>query len=354
MIGYHRFDEGLQTDQGVCVLYRVGVIGLGQIAWSIDNDPQRKGIWSHVKAYENSQCIEIVSVSSRNENVCREVIKKYSIPSYYTDHRVMLEAENLDIVSVCTPIRTHHSIVMDCIDAGVKAIFCEKTLSYDLNEAEEMVNSCADRGIILAVNYIKRWDNLYNHVDRLLVKGAIGKIQTIVGYGSTALHTSTSHLIDMMCLYAGTPLWVVGEETEGFVRNVHGVDDPGGIGMVKFESGAMGFIKGSSLSPNKYMSELDIIGSHGRIRITEDGKKFSVFNFIEARTSPGSGFESLIEVETSPPPENERMIDAVADIVDCIRNSRQPKSNGHSSLVSLKIIAAIRRSSKNGNTRINI
>lgn len=336
------------------MVYRVGVIGLGQIAWSVDDDPQRKGIWSHIGAYKNSPHTEIVAVSSRRKQVCIDVQKKHSIPNYYTDYRDMLAAENLDIVSVCTPINTHHPIVIDCVDAGVKAIFCEKTLAFNVGDAEEMVGACQEREIVLAVNYIKRWDSLYNYVHDLLTKGTIGHLQTIVGYGATALHTSTSHLIDMMCLYAGTPLWVVGDEAQGFVRNVHGVDDPGGIGMVKFDSGVTGFIKGSSLSPNKYMSELDIMGEHGRVRITDDGKKVSLFRFVETNTSPGSGYESLVEVETSLPPENERMVDAVADIVRCIQTGKQPKSNGHSSLQSLKIIEALKRSAEDCNITIRL
>lgn len=334
------------------MLFQVGVIGLGQIAWSIDNDPNRQGTWSHIGAYEKSLHTKVRAVSSRNESVCKVVQEQHSVPSYYTDYRAMLEAEDLDIVSVCTPIKTHHPIVMDCIDAGVKAVFCEKTLSYDIGEAEQMVNACRDRGIVLAVNFMKRWDNLCNHVNDLLTTSAIGRLQTIVGYGATALHTSTSHLIDLMCLYAGKPLWVVGEKADGIVRNVHGVDDPGGIGMVKFENGVVGFIKGSSLNPNKYMSELDLNGTHGRIRISDDGKTLSVYQFGESPASPGSGYESLLEVAASPPPGNERMVDAVTDIVECIRNSQQPKSSGISSLSSLKIIDGIRRSSQNENIKI--
>lgn len=334
------------------MLFQVGVIGLGQIAWSIDNDPNRRGTWSHIGAYEKNSDTKIVAVSSRNESVCKAVQEQHAVPTYYTDYRAMLEAENLDIASVCTPINTHHSIVMDCIDAGVKAIFCEKTLSFDVGEAEEIVDSCRDRGVILAVNFMKRWDSLCNHVNDLLTTGTIGKLQTIVGYGATALHTSTSHLIDLMCLYAAKPLWVVGEKVDGIVRNVHGVDDPGGIGMVRFQDDVVGFIKGSSLNPNKYMSELDLNGTHGRIRLTDDGKTLSVYQFGESLASPGSGYESLLEVAASPPPGNERMVDAVADIVDCIRNRKLPKSSGTSSLSSLKIIDGIRRSSENENVKI--
>ena len=36
----------------------------------------------------------------------------------------------------------------------------------------------------------------------------------------------------------------------------------------------------------------------------------------------GIGYESLLEVEASPSTENERMVDAVADIVDCIVSNK--------------------------------
>lgn len=40
-------------------MYDVGIIGLGQIAYSIDKDPNRKIIWSHIKAYESFSNIKI-------------------------------------------------------------------------------------------------------------------------------------------------------------------------------------------------------------------------------------------------------------------------------------------------------
>ncbi len=335
-------------------VYQAGVIGLGQIAWSIDDDPQRKGIWSHVGAYAESENTTLQAVSSRDEETCKKVQANYAIPAYYTDYRAMLDAEELDIVSICTPIKTHYDIVMACIDAGVKAIFCEKTLSFDVSEAEAMVSACDEKGIVLAVNFVRRWDSLYRHIGDLLSSGTIGELQTAVCYGSTALHTSASHLIDVMCWYAGTPRWVVGEEADGFVRSVHGVEDPGGIGMVRFDSGVVGFIKGSSPSPKEYMSELDLVGTAGRIRITGDGAQFSVYRFGESDAAPGSGYEILVEQEAASPGKNERMVDAIGDIVQCIENKRQPESSGYSSLCSLRVIDGIRRSSRDGNCRIDI
>lgn len=332
-------------------MYKVGVIGLGQIAWSIDSDPHRKSIWSHIGAYENSPHTSIRAVSSRNEGVCKKVQKQFSIPNYYTDYREMLATENLDIVSICTPISTHHDLAMACVDAGVKAIFCEKTLSFDVAEAEEMVRVCDERGVVLAVNFVRRWDSLSIHISDLLAENTIGNLMTVVAYGATALHTSTSHQIDLMCLYAGKPSWVVGDDPGGFVRVVHGVDDPGGIAMIKFESGVVGFLKGSGTSPNKIMSELDIVGEKGRIHLIGDGDGFSLHQFKETNAA-GKAYESLVEVEASPPAGNERMVDAISDIVDCISSKGQPRSSGLSSLDTLRIIDGIRRSAADGNSKV--
>ena len=43
----------LQQSDNEVFMYNVGIIGLGQIAYSIDNDPARKITWSHINAYKS-------------------------------------------------------------------------------------------------------------------------------------------------------------------------------------------------------------------------------------------------------------------------------------------------------------
>ncbi|WP_273382998.1 Gfo/Idh/MocA family oxidoreductase [Actinobacillus porcinus] len=54
----------------------------------------------------------------------------------------MLKENKFDIISICTPIQTHFEIIKACIDAGVKSIFCEKTISYSLKEIDEIISLC--------------------------------------------------------------------------------------------------------------------------------------------------------------------------------------------------------------------
>lgn len=141
-------------------MYNVGIIGLGQIAYHIDKDPNRKIIWSHIKAYQYINNTNITAICDINSQIVDEIGEECHIKLRYTDYEKMLKENKFDIVSICTPIQTHYEIVKKCVEAGVKAIFCEKTLSYSLKEAEEIEKLCRENNVILGVNYILRWDNL--------------------------------------------------------------------------------------------------------------------------------------------------------------------------------------------------
>ena len=330
-------------------MYRVGVIGLGQIAYNIDKDPNRKIIWSHIKAYQSIEKCKISAICDINLSTVQVIQKECNIKNGYIDYNEMLNENKFDIVSICTPIQTHFEIVKKCIETGVKAIFCEKTLSYSLEEAEEMLRLCKENNVIFGVNYILRWDILNKRIKELLKNNIIGKIYTMVGYGATALHTSTSHLIDLIVYFADSEVeWVIGETQKDFIRNVHGVEDFGGIGTIKFKSGIFGFIKGTSASPFKYMLELDILGENGRIKLYNNGLSYDVYQYSKNSNTAGANYEDLILIEThNKNNKNERMIDAILDIINCIGTGSQPLSNIYTALESIKIIEGIKKSDKN-------
>lgn len=330
-------------------MYRVGVIGLGQIAYNIDKDPNRKIIWSHIKAYQSIEKCKISAICDINLSTVQVIQKECNIKNGYIDYNEMLNENKFDIVSICTPIQTHFEIVKKCIETGVKAIFCEKTLSYSLEEAEEMFRLCKENNVIFGVNYILRWDILNKRIKELLKNNIIGKIYTMVGYGATALHTSTSHLIDLIVYFADSEVeWVIGETQKDFIRNVHGVEDFGGIGTIKFKSGIFGFIKGTSTSPFKYMLELDILGENGRIKLYNNGLSYDVYQYSKNSNTAGANYEDLILIEThNKNNKNERMIDAILDIINCIGTGSQPLSNIYTALESIKIIEGIKKSDKN-------
>jgi predicted dehydrogenase len=334
---------------------RCAIIGLGNIASNIDDDPLRTIIWSHAKAYTIHPRFEIVAVSDTSELRLSEFQAKWGRGSIntYTDIRKLMTEERVDVVSICTPSNTHFEIIKILSDYKLKAIFCEKPFVENVNEGELAVRLCASSSIALAVNYMRRWDSLYIHAKRLLESNSIGRLDSIVAYAPTALMTSGSHIIDMMCFLAGDPAWVFGELQEDFVREVHGVSDPGGIAFIKFKNGATGFLKSTSATPRHYMFEIDLLGKEGRIRISDDGREIDVWRFCDVPTSTGAGFLSLVKDEgSSSKYKNERMLHALDNILDAIDTGAKLASDGESALLSLRLIDAIKRSNELGGVKV--
>ncbi|EEY6133297.1 Gfo/Idh/MocA family oxidoreductase [Escherichia coli] len=116
----------LQQSDNEVFMYNVGIIGLGQIAYSIDNDPARKITWSHINAYKKSKDTQVISICDIDETQVKKISQECDIYSGYTDYREMLKNEDLDIVSICTPINTHVQIIKDCIKQMSKLYFVRR------------------------------------------------------------------------------------------------------------------------------------------------------------------------------------------------------------------------------------
>ncbi|EGO4138670.1 hypothetical protein ACOVUO_005001 [Escherichia coli] len=67
-------------------MYNVGIIGLGQIAYSIDKDSARKITWSHIKAYLKVKETKVVSICDINKTQVEQICKECNILSGYTDY----------------------------------------------------------------------------------------------------------------------------------------------------------------------------------------------------------------------------------------------------------------------------
>jgi len=119
-------------------LYRVGIIGCGWIAIKAPDN--------HLKAYQENSNTEMVAL-------CDNDI--WRIPyggAEYTEYMDMVKKENLDIVSVCTPVETHYKIVTDIVPY-VKAIYCEKPMATTIEECDRMIGVCHKHGVILQINH---------------------------------------------------------------------------------------------------------------------------------------------------------------------------------------------------------
>ena len=91
--------------------YRVGIIGLGRMGASIDDEMVGHPVFlvpcSHAAAFAHEPRTRLVAGAAPSEESRAQFQKRYGDVRTYADYNQMLEAENLDIVGVATHAPLH-------------------------------------------------------------------------------------------------------------------------------------------------------------------------------------------------------------------------------------------------------
>jgi predicted dehydrogenase len=150
---------------------RVGVIGCGGIASG-----------THVPNYLKLQDVSVVACADIDESRARDFAKRFNIPAYYKDYRDMLNKENLDAVSVCTPNVAHKDPSIAAMKAGAH-VLVEKPMAASLKDAAEMWETSKKTNRILIVGFQTRFSPSIVLLRNVVASGELGSV-----YYARALH----------------------------------------------------------------------------------------------------------------------------------------------------------------------
>ena len=166
----NRFKEGdvgtESVDTGKKV--KIGIIGTGWIAEA------------HVKNYLRCPDVEIVAAADLVPGKAEKFCKANGIDGIrlYPDHKSMIDAEELDAVSVCTYNRTHAECSIYALEHGVNVLL-EKPMCVTLDEAVEIVKAEKKSGKILSIGFQPRFDENMKMLKAIVESGELGQIYYI-------------------------------------------------------------------------------------------------------------------------------------------------------------------------------
>ena len=107
---------------------RIGFIGFGGIAQG-----------AHMPGYKKiAELCDVVAVADILPEKLATAQEKWQIPDVYEDYHKLLEREDIDAVSVCTPNAVHMPATVDALKAG-KHVLCEKPMAMNPVECEAMI-----------------------------------------------------------------------------------------------------------------------------------------------------------------------------------------------------------------------
>jgi predicted dehydrogenase len=326
----------------------VGIIGLGRIASTIDDEvqghPRVMLPYSHMACYREVPEVEVVAGADPFAEQRSAFAERWSLDNMYEDYREMLAREQLDIVSVATSAKPRPEIVKACAEAGVKAVFAEKPLAISLAEADEMVAICREKGVVLAVGCTRRWDPWWQSVKQVITEGQIGRVLQINALGNAGISHNGSHMIDLIRYLAGDDIaWVFGEGESD--EAAAGDDDLRMNGYLAFENGARCYIRTWPSGVSEW--SFDVIGETGTIRTLASGGEMDwLFNLDR----------TVIASRGVPRPQRIKSpgVNAVYDIMECIETGKKPECAGEDGVAALETALALRESHRNGGCRVNL
>jgi len=165
-----RFMDGDQTEKEIDTgkKIKVGIIGTGWIAEA------------HVIAYKQCPDVEIVAAADLIPGKAEKFCKANGIEGIrlYPDHKSMIDAEELDAVSVCTYNRTHAECSIYALEHGVNVLL-EKPMCVTLEEAVEICRAEKKSGKILSIGFQPRFDENMKMLKKVVESGELGDIYYI-------------------------------------------------------------------------------------------------------------------------------------------------------------------------------
>lgn len=319
-------------------IFRVAFIGCGR-PFKTEGATGYGMSHQHARGYRASPDCRIVALADLNLENARAFQVEHGGDTLYTDYHEMLSQEHPDIVSVCTWPHLHAQMVIDCAEAGVRAIHCEKPLAPTFGEAKRMVRVCQEHGVQLTFNHQRRFGEPFRKAKELLQAGAVGQLLRLEATTSNLMDWGT-HWFDMLFFYNDeTPVeWVIGQIEPRGSKKVFGLPCEGqGLAYWKFRNGVYGWmVTGFGAQP---AAQHRLIGSEGIIEVgAVDG------TYLRMWAKGQSDWQTVPCAEGLHGDEYVKR--AILDLVDALKNGREPELAGRKAIQAAELTFATYESSR--------
>jgi predicted dehydrogenase len=175
---------------------RVGVVGVGYLGAH------------HAAAYSELAEAELVGVVDTDAARAEHIARQTGSRRFESLHKLLPEVE---AVSVVVPTTSHASVAGKAFAAGVH-VLVEKPIAATVDEAASMVAEAADRGLILQVGHLERFNPAFTAVKERVTRPAFVESHRLSGFAPRG--TDVPVVLDLMIHDIDLVLWALGSEPE--------------------------------------------------------------------------------------------------------------------------------------------
>ncbi len=324
---------------------------------------------NHVAAAQKNG-LNIVALCDIDESKMDETIKEFGLDSNtkkYTDYNQMLENESPELVAICTESGNHAKVALDCLDKNANLII-EKPIALSLEDADMIIAKADSKGLKVSACHQNRFNKSVQKIREAVEDNRFGKLMHGTAHirwnrgqdyyvqapwrgtweqDGGALMNQCIHNIDLL-------RWMMGDEIDevvGMTDNlVHDFIDAEDLGMalVKFKNGSYGIIEGTTnVYPRNLEETLYIFGQKGTVKA--GGKSVNLIEEWQFADNLDNSEEVKVKYQENPPNVYGFGHNPLyTDVVEAIKENRQPYVTARDGRNALELVLAIYKSAAEG------
>ncbi len=323
---------------------------------------------NHIEAAKNNG-LEFVAMCDISPDAMKEKSDKFGLEyvRQYSDYHEMLEVEKPELVAIATESGKHAAIALDCIAAGCNLII-EKPIALSIADADAIVDAGKKAGVVVCANHQNRFNKSVQKIRDALENGRFGKMF----YGTAhirwcrdreyyskaewrgtwdqdggALMNQCIHNIDLLRWMMGNEIDTVMGMTDRLNHDYIEAEDLG-IALIKFKNGSYGIVEGTTdIYPKNLEETLYLFGQNGTIKAGGTSvNKIEEWRFADDLDDP-----EQVKTQFAENPPNVYGFGHTplyADVVDAIKNHRDPYVSAEDGRRALELVLAIYKSAAEG------
>jgi UDP-N-acetyl-2-amino-2-deoxyglucuronate dehydrogenase len=236
--------------------------------------------------------IELVAVVDPHQERAEQVAAEHGARTFAT-LAAALAAVEVDVVVVCTPTGRHGEVAIEALQAGLHVII-EKPAEVTVARTDEIIAAQQAAGTLVTVISQHRFDHSTEVAVAAIARGELGRLTTGIASvdwwrgqsyydsgdwrgtwaldGGGALMNQGVHTVDLLVAALGRPVEVFAY-TDTLAHDRIEVEDAA-VGVVRFESGALGVLHATTAAYPGLSARLQIHGDRGSLVIDDDQLTF--------------------------------------------------------------------------------
>lgn len=308
--------------------------------------------WNHARV-----CFELGILSAvvdRDEAALDAISDKFGVPTYVNLRQAVLDLEPTGVI-ISTPTKTHYDLGVLAMEMGLNVLI-EKPISDTIERGEGLVKMASEKGIVLSVGHIERFNPVIANAKHKILRGDWGDIVTIASRRVSNFPgriRDVGVILDLGIHDIDNCIFLMGSEPKKVYAHAGKVNDieyeDHATISIEFENGKQATIEVNWITPMKVRS-LSLTCEKAFVTLNYMNQEIEVSSSVFMDPENPDLFPQRIEFQTNTIDviKEEPLRLEIIDFVNSIKEKRDASVTGEQGLLALKVALAALKSIEMG------